>query len=269
MQTQEVHFTVTKQDFRAANYYIYFLRRILLLRLAVAALIVFVVYMILVQFGVFEFWIPSGYIASAIIFWLLWHMTRIEQTVRRYARSKDNILNLKSILRFSDSRMTIKVPEKAFNSSGLFAEFPCAFETRSAFLVYTSGSDLFLIPRRAFSDKQKELFREILIRVMGDRFSSKYNKNAPHIPTAAEQSAEAARIEKEEQKAAAEQAEKAHKRAIKEAKKEGRDLLAEEEKAAEEAGAVIGPNYRPRRRSIADRANLVNNRGKNAEKKHS
>ena len=40
-----------------------------------------------------------------------------------------------------------------------------------------------------------------------------------------------------------------------------------EEAAAEEAAAVAGPNYRPHKNSIADRANLVSKRGKSVEKK--
>ena len=268
MQTQEVHFTVTKQDYRAANYYVYFLSKSILLYICGGTLVLFLIYMGLVQFGVLEFWIPSAYITSGAIFWLLWQMAKLETTVRRYSRSPENILNRKTVLRFTDTRMTVKIPEKAFNSSGMYADFPCAFESRFAFLVYTSGADLFLIPLRAFKPEQKLLFREILSNAMGDRFSSRYNKNAPHIPTTAELEAEKAKQEKAEQEAAAKEAEKAHRLAVEEARKEGRDLLAEEAKAAEEAAAVAGPNFKPRRRSIADRANLVNNRGKNAEKKH-
>ncbi len=225
MQTQEIRFTVTRQDYRAANYYIYFLSRIFLLRLSLAFLILFAIYLVLEQSGVLPFWEPSAYIAIAVAFWLLCHFFKIEQTVRRYARSKDNILNKQSILRFSDVRMTMKIPEKAFSSSGLFRDFPCAFETRSAFLVYTSASELFLIPRRALEAAQTARFRSILSAAMGDRFSSRHNKNAPHIPTEDEIKALAISKEKEEKEAAA-------KAALKEAKKRGnKPVLSITEKA--------------------------------------
>lgn len=269
MQTQEVTFTVTKQDYRAANYYIHFLSRRLLLYLTLGTLTVFVIYRILVDHGVLAFWEPSVYITGFAIFWILLQITKLEMNVFRYGRSAKSILGKKSILRYTDTRMTMKVPEIAFSSSGFFADYPCAFEIRRAFLVYTSGSDLFLIPRRAFAKEKLEGFRSILIKAMGDRFSSRHNKNAPHIPTAAEIEAERIKQEKEEQEAAEKEAEKLHRIAVREARKEGRDLLAEEARAAEEAAAAaVGPDYRPHKNSIADRANLVNNRGKNAEKKH-
>ncbi|MBQ6196094.1 MAG: YcxB family protein [Lachnospiraceae bacterium] len=268
MQTQEVHFTVTKQDFRAANYYIHLLlNKMLFFYISVGVLILFLIHMILVRTAVMEYWIPSGYIASVAVFWLLWQITLLERSISRYARSSASMLNAKSILRFTDTRMTFRIPERAFNSSGLFKEFPCAFETRHAFLVYTSGSDLFLIPLRAFKDTQKEQFRNILKETMGDRFNSRFNRHAPHIATEAEEKAEAYNQKKEAEKAAAKEAERAHKLAVAEAKKEGRDLIAEEEAAAEETAAVAGPNYRPHKNSIADRANLVSKRGKSVEKK--
>lgn len=269
MQTQEVTFTVTKHDYRCAYYYVHFLSRRLLLYIAGGTLALFLIYMVFVQTGLLPFWEPSAYIASFPVFWLLLQVTRLELTVYRYSRSAANILGKKSILRYTDIRMTMKIPEAAFSSSGLFADYPCAFETHRSFLVYTSGSDLFLIPRRAFGKEKLKVFRDVLIKAMGDRFSSRYNKNAPHIPTTAEIEAEKIKQEKAEAEAAAKEAEKAHKIAVREAKKEGRDLEAEEEKAAEEAAAVVGPEYKPHKNSIADRANLVNNRGKNAEKKRS
>ena len=268
MQTQEVHFSVTKQDFRAANYYIAYTNKKPLFVTVIGLLAAYVVYMVLVQLGVLKFWVLGAYLMSLAVFWLIWQMTKVERAIRAYMRSKDCLLYKKSILRFTDTRMTLRIPENGFNSSGMFADFPCAFETRTAFLVYASGADLFLIPLRAFKDQQKELFRNILAGTMGNRFVSRFNRHAPHIPTAAETEADAYNKAKAAEQAAAKEAEKAHKLAVKEAKKEGRDLLAEEAKAAEEAAAVAGPNFKPRRRSIADRANLVNNRGKNAEKKH-
>ena len=269
MQTQEVTFTVKKQDYRAAYYYIHFLSRRLLLYIAGGMVALFLIYRLLVYFGVLEFRDISVYITSFAVFWLLLQVTKLEMTIYRYGKSAKNILGKKSILRYTDTRMTMKVPEIAFNSSGLFADYPCAFEIRRAFLVYTSGSDLFLIPRRAFTKEKAEVFRNILIKAMGDRFASRYNRNAPHIPTAAEIEAEKIKQEKAEQEAAEKAAEKAHKIAVREARKEGRDLLAEEARAAEEAAAAaVGPGYKPHKNSIADRANLVNNRGKNAEKKH-
>ena len=234
MQTQEVSFTVTKQDFRAANYYIYFISRSIFLYISGGTLVLFLVYMLFVRLGMVGFWSPSAYITSGAVFWLLWQMTKLEKTVRQYAKSPASILGMKSILRYTDTRMTMKVPQKAFTSSGMFADYPCAFESRSAFLVYTSGSDLFLIPRRAFSPEKLEGFRAILIAAMGDRFSSRYNKNAPHIPTAAE-------LESKEVK---------------------------EKKAAAEAAKPADDGYKPRRNSIADRANLVTSRDKNVQKKH-
>ena len=268
MQTQEIRFTVTKQDFRFANYYIWFLSRTIGLYVCGGTFILFVIYMVLVRLGIVPFWIPSGYIASGAVFWLLWQVSKVEISIRKYAKSPNSILGKKTILRFTDSRMSVKIPEKAFNSSGLIADYPCAFETRFAFLVYTSGADLFLIPQRAFKPETKSLFRDILIRTMGDRFDSRFNKNAPHIPTAAELEAKEVSKAKAEQEAAAKEAEKAHKKAVLEARKEGRDLIAEERAAAEEAAAVKGPNYRPHRNSIADRANLVTYREKNVEKKN-
>ncbi len=271
MQTQEVIFAVNKQDYRAANYYIHFLSRRLLLYITTGTLIVFVIYKVLVDQGMLPFWEPSVYITGFAIFWILLQITKLEMAVYRYGKSDKSILGKKSIFRYTDTRMTMKVPEIAFSSSGIFADYPCTFEIRRAFLIYTSGSDLFLIPRRAFTKEKLEDFRNILIKAMGDRFSSPYNKNAPHIPTMAEIEAEKIKQERAEQEAAEKEAERLHKIAVREAKKEGRDLLAEEAKAAEEAAekaaAVTGPEYKPHKNSIADRANLVNNRGKNAEKK--
>lgn len=238
MQTQEVRFTVTRQDYRAANYYIFFLSKIILLRLSLAFLILFAIYLVLVQSGVLPFWEPSAYIAIAVAFWLLCQVFKLEQTVRRYAQSKDSILDKQSILRFSDVRMTMKIPEKAFSSSGLFSDFPCAFETRSAFLVYTSASELFLIPSRALDEAQTERFRSVLSTAMGDRFSSRHNKNAPHIPTEDEIKALAISKEKEEKEAAV-------KAALKEAKKRGKK-----------------PSL-----SIAEKARLADTREMSAEKK--
>ena len=267
MQTQEVIFSVTKKDFRAANYYVAYTNRKPLYSIAVGALLAYILYMILVKLGVLEFWVPSAYITSGALFWLIWQITKLERTIRQYARSKDNILDKRTILRFTETRMTVKIPETSFHSSGMIADFPCAFENRFAFLVYTSGADLFLIPVRAFKGSQKELFRKILAEIMGDRFVSRFNRHAPHIPSAAEIEAKAKKDAEAAEKTAAEEAEKAHQLAVEEAKKESRDLLAEEAEAAAKAAAVPGRNYRPRKGSIADRANLVSSREKNAEKK--
>ena len=293
MQTQEVSFTVTKQDYRAANYYIHFMSRTIFLYVSLGVLIAFMIYRTIVQYSALELWAPSVYITGAAVFWLLLQITKLEMTIRRYSKSSSNILGKKSILRYTDTRMTMKIPEIAFSSSGLFADYPAAFETRRSFLVYTSGTDLFLIPRRTFTKEKLEGFRNILIKAMGDRLASRYNKHAPHIPIAAEFEAEKIKQQQAEEKAAAREAAKAHRKAVREARKEGRDLPAEEAKAAEEtnaaeeAGSVAEENAaeeaeaaaeanaaaedsgrRPRRNPLANRANLVSSRGMNAEKKH-
>ncbi len=291
MQTQEVSFTVTKQDYRAANYYIHFMSRTIFLYVSLGVLIAFMIYRTVVQYTALELWAPSVYITGAAVFWLLLQITKLETSIRRYSKSSANILGKKSILRYTDTRMTMKIPEIAFSSSGVFADYPAAFETRRSFLVYTSGSDLFLIPRRAFTREKLEGFRNILIKAMGDRLASRYNKNAPHIPIAAEFEAEKIKQQQAEEKAAAREAEKARRKAVREARKEGRDLPAEEAAAAEEAkaaeavnaaeettaaepvkaaaetgAAAAEPGSKPRRNSLADRANLVSSRGMNAEK---
>ena len=210
MQTQEVVFTVTKRDYRAAYYYITYTNRKPLYVVNFGMIAAFTIYFILAEIGLLKFWSPSVYITSVAVFWLLWQITRIERSIRQYARSKESILDKKSILRFTDARMTVKIPEKAFSSSGLISDYPCAFENRLAFLVYTSGADLFLIPTRAFKKTQMELFRSILASIMGDRFVSRFNKHAPHIPTAAEIEAGKIKQAQAEEEAAAKEAEKAH-----------------------------------------------------------
>lgn len=188
MQALEIIYRVTPDDFKSAWYYIYFRGKRIGLYASVGALIAFAVYYILVLLDLVSFNIYTPYVASAFLFWLLWQVNKVNRQVRLYKNQKQTVLGIRSIARFNYQRMSVKIPERAFNFSAAVEDLPCVFENKKAFLLYADSQNLFILPKHCMEEKQILTLRTILARGVKERFISRYK--ADILPAPAEAAAE-------------------------------------------------------------------------------
>lgn len=176
METQEIRYRVSKQNFRQASLYALFLRNRAMFRAGIVVVLAVAFYALLATQDVFPLDYLPIYIAAAYLIWMLVLMGREEQRVLRYIKSDASMLYTEYILRFSDSKLTIEVPEKHLHSSVAMAKLASAIEISGVFMLYLSADQLYLVPTDAMTQQQRAWLRESLRSKLGDRFLSRYGE---------------------------------------------------------------------------------------------
>ena len=174
METQEIHYRVSKKNFRQASLYALFLRNRSLFRVGILVVLAVAFYVLLASQGVFPLDYLPVYIAAAYLIWMLVLLGREEQRVLRYIKSDASLLYTEYILRFDENKISIRVPAKGVHSAVPMTKLASAIEISSLFMLYLSADQLYLVPADARSELQRTELHAMLPRALGERFMTRF-----------------------------------------------------------------------------------------------
>ena len=145
MDTQEIRYRVTKKVFRQASIYALLQRNRGTFRVGIVVILVVALYTAMAVQGVF----------------------RLD-----YLQSDASLLGTEYVLRFDGSKISIDIPEKKLHNAMPFAKLVSAIEISSAFMLYVSAEQLYLVPTDAMTAEQRSALRGLLDSRLGERFYS-------------------------------------------------------------------------------------------------
>lgn len=167
-------FAITVSDFRKASYYALFLRYrrpFLFLFLAAAGAALYALGAAL-GLGAAN---PLVFLLSgAYCLWGLVMAIGEEKNIRAYVRSAGSLLGLSCRATLTEGAFQYEIPKRQVRVTAAYSDLACAFELQALFLLYTSPKDVYLLPKRALTEKECGQVRALLRDALKDRFATRF-----------------------------------------------------------------------------------------------
>lgn len=172
----QVNYQVTLSDFRKATYYGYALRYRKALLIMLVVLAVGILYGIGAAAGLGQVNYLVFFLAAAYFIWGLLLFSGAERGIRRYLKSPDSLIDCSYTAELEEHHICFRIPDRGVNSSYHVGKLACIFELSSLFLVYVSTQEVYILPKRAFTEEQISAARGVFRTQLKDRFSSRFEK---------------------------------------------------------------------------------------------
>ncbi len=166
-------YTITVGDYRRASYYGLVTRNRKALRFTVLIMGLFILYAILMAVGYLPFHPMMYLIGILYIVWLLVLTGGVEQSILRYRRSPDTLIGTRYRFTGEEYHILIEIPDRSFRHTLVIKKIT-AFELSSLFLLYVDAQQLFIVPKRAFTEEELLTLRRRFRAVIPERFVSRY-----------------------------------------------------------------------------------------------
>ncbi|MBQ7534228.1 MAG: YcxB family protein, partial [Stomatobaculum sp.] len=114
------------------------------------------------------------FVAAAYLIWVLIILGQEEIRIRSYVRSKDCLIGLKNTFFMEGNRIRIQIPDKNITANLTVNRLAVAFEISALFLLYTTAQQVYLVPKRAFTEDQLRKIRSTLAKQIPGRFSTRF-----------------------------------------------------------------------------------------------
>ena len=174
MEKISTEYQVTVSDFRRATYFGLFQRHRTALRILFVVLAVAILYVLGASMGLGVLNPLVLFIAVAYLIWGILLLSGAERGIRAYLRSKDSLIGCTYRIELDTHRIRLEVPERKIQVSTQVNQLTCVFELSSLFLIYTSMQDVYILPHRCMSEKQRVALRHIFRARLGANFGSRF-----------------------------------------------------------------------------------------------
>ncbi|MCD8223740.1 MAG: YcxB family protein [Clostridiales bacterium] len=174
MEKIQINCRIEAGDFRKATYYGLFVRYRTPFRILFIVLIVGILYAIGGQFGLGEINPLVLMIAAGYVVWGLLMFAGTERSIIRYLRTPDCLVGCEYQFGIDVRNIRIKIPQRNVDISLAVSKLTCVFELHSLFMIYISGQQVYLLPKRYLSAQQCGDLRKIFQNSLQDRFSSRF-----------------------------------------------------------------------------------------------
>lgn len=173
----ELNYRVTLSDFREASYYGVYMRKRNMFRAAVAVLLFCFVYAVLWRNGVVQMEPIIPLFACAYLVWALVTLGGVEKQILKYAKRPDTLIGVEYRACFEEGSFSFEIPERKFYVAGGLSDLSGAYELFHCFLIYVTGSDLFIVPISKLTKNEIAALRQALKSSLGDGFISMFDRN--------------------------------------------------------------------------------------------
>ena len=174
MEKISTEYQVTVSDFRRATYFGLFQRHRTALRILFVVLAVAILYVLGASMGLGVLNPLVLFIAVAYLIWGILLLSGAERGIRAYLRSKDSQIGCTYRIELDTHRIRLEVPERKNQVSTQVHQLTCVFELSSLFLIYTSMQDVYILPHRCMSEKQRVALRHNFRARLGANFGSRF-----------------------------------------------------------------------------------------------
>jgi len=176
MKAIRIQYEISIGDFRKATYYALFLRHRRALQIMFLVAAAGIIYGIAAALGIGEANPLVFLLAGAYLLWGILLFAGAEKSVLKYVKTSDNLIGCSYLAEFEKSRMRIRVKERNIDFSCPVHKLACVFELSALFLVYSSVSEVFIIPKRYVSEEDCRELRDCFRLQLKDRFSTRFEK---------------------------------------------------------------------------------------------
>ena len=174
MEKSSKEYRVTLGDYRLASYYALAVRNRVAFRIAIGALCFGVCYLAATAFGFLILHPVILFVAAAYLVWVLIMMAQEELVIRNYVRSKNCLIGLQSQFTMEGNRIRIRIPEKNITADMTVNRLVLAIELSKIFLLYSTAENVYLVPKRVFTEAELRTIRSTLRKQLPGRFTSRY-----------------------------------------------------------------------------------------------
>ena len=175
MNRIKAEYTVTLGDFRRATYYALAIRSRTAFLIAAAFLLAGLCLLGATAAGLASTSPLFLFITAASFVWFLMTFARAEGSIRTYLRSDGCLIGRKTLFTMEGNRIGIEIPEKRISAKLQANRLGVAFEISTVFLLYTNASQVYIVPRRAFTEEELRQIRKMLKEQLPGRFSSRFS----------------------------------------------------------------------------------------------
>lgn len=175
MNRIKAEYNITLGDFRRATYYALAIRSRTAFLIAAAFLMAGLCLLGAAAAGLAS---PSPvflFITAAGVVWFLMTFAGTEQNIRAYLRSDGCLIGLKTLFTMDENRIGIEIPEKHIHTRLQANRLGVAFEISTLFLLYTDAAQVYIVPRRAFTEEELRQIRKTLKEQLPGRFSTRFS----------------------------------------------------------------------------------------------
>ena len=174
MEKISKEFRITLGDFRQASYYALAIRNRVAFRIAAGALCFGICYLAVSAIGITVLHPVILFVAAAYLVWVLIMLGQEEVRIRSYVRSKDCLIGYQSQFTMEGNRIRIRIPEKNITADLTVNRLVYAIELSALFLLYTTAENVYLVPRRVFTEAELRTIRGTLRKQLPGRFTTRY-----------------------------------------------------------------------------------------------
>ena len=174
MEKISKEYRVTLGDYRLASYYALAVRNRVAFRIALGALCFGLCYLAAAAFGVLLLHPVILFVAAAYLVWVLIMLGQEEVRIRSYVRSKDCLIGYQSQFTREGNRIRIRIPEKNITADLTVNRLVCAIELSRIFLLYSTPENVYLVPRRVFTEAELRSVRGTLRKQLPGRFTTRF-----------------------------------------------------------------------------------------------
>lgn len=172
----KAEYVLNIHDFRRATYYGLFVRYILALRIMVLVVAGSVAYAVAGYLGFISVSPLIFFIAVAYLVWAALIFGKAERNMRSYMKSRQSLLGCAYEIELTKTRIRLRIPERDLDVAFSVSELYCVFEISSLFLIYVSAEQVYIVPKRAFSDEDAEAIRKNFSAKLDKRFRTRFGE---------------------------------------------------------------------------------------------
>lgn len=171
-----VEYAAAAKDFREATYFVLTKRYNVFLRASIITLILTGVYFTFSLLG-FSFAVAIQpmliFVLFSIVFIYALFLVQTEHGIRKYLRSKNNLIGCDCTISFEEKAVKVIIPKQSFNKSYPIERFSCVLESRNLLLLYVSEEDLHIVGTRHIASEDLSAIRSHLRNALGNNYISR------------------------------------------------------------------------------------------------
>lgn len=181
MEPMQIFYKLTYSDYLYATFYGVFLRHRTALKIAIVAVGASAIHMLGVTLGQWELQSLFPLLGAAYFCWLLILCGNILLSARKYQKSKDCLLGVKSSMTFSENKLKVSIPSKGVHCTAVPKDLPMVLELGPMFMIYLTPQQTYLLPHRCLAEGQRATLHRFFRRVLPERFSSQFDENGKSL----------------------------------------------------------------------------------------
>ncbi len=173
MEQIRAEYLISTADFRRAYFFVTWLRCRKSIGFMGMLLAADLCYTLFVIAGTAVYSPVIFFIALVCVLYFAFLLVSTERAIWSGRKSSGNLIDQRFLVTIDETSVRVQVPSRNVDLCTPLKKLFCVFETKTQFLIYTSGQELHLLPHRAYGREERRQLRAWFRKAIPDRFSSR------------------------------------------------------------------------------------------------